>query len=108
MSNNKLSQDAKKDWEKISSQTGQALDGKNNQDAVFYPFHQARDLVEKEAGNEAKVALVATILFLVISNPQCFLFLKSALFKLRNIGSTGEVTSTGIIVSGILFSLYIG
>ena len=54
MSHNKLSQDAKKAWEKISSQTGQALDGKNNQDAVFYPLHQARDLVEKEAGNEAK------------------------------------------------------
>ena len=36
----------------------------------------------KEAGNEAKVALVATILFLAISN-QC-LFLKSVWFKLRN------------------------
>ena len=99
--------EVKRAWNKITQQATQAIDGKNNPDAVFYPVHQTRKFVEKTGGDEVKKALIATILFLIISNPQVYRLLNNLLshISVEVISATGEITSQGVIASGLLFFL---
>ena len=97
--------DNQKAWEKFTQQTRQAIDSKDPNSAL-YPVHQARKEIEKVGGDSLKKAVIASILYLVISNPECYKLLANVFGdKVSIIASTGEVTSTGLILSGVLFFL---
>ena len=85
---------------------GKVFYDKNNPNSVLYPVQQARTDIRNTAGSEFKRSLIASILFLIVSNPETYKFM-SRLFgdNMTILASTGEITNAGIMTSAVVFFL---
>ena len=92
-------------WEKFASQTEQAVVSSRDRNSFMYPTRHAETDIQNVAGNDVRRSVIATILFLVLSNPEVFKFIGGLLKGVDVINENSVPTTTGIVISGVLFFL---
>lgn len=91
-------------WSKFETQAAKAVLDPRDRNSFLYPVRQVGTDIRSIGGSELRKSVVATILFLVVSNPEVFKMLQSLLKDTVEIASeSGAPNTQGIVIVALLF-----